>query len=198
MSEPAGWLAIAAAYLLGAVPTGYLVFRWMRGEDIRGLGSGNIGATNVMRAGGKAAGVVTLLLDALKGSAAVLLAQAIVEGPPWSEAAAFAAIVGHCYPIFLRFRGGKGIATGCGAYLVLAPVPMAIALAVFLAVAALTRIVSAGSIAAGVALPLAIAWWQPERALLISVAAAVALAIGRHHANIRRLLAGREHRVDGT
>lgn len=197
MSQAAGWAAIAAAYLLGAVPTGYLLFRALSGEDIRRHGSGNIGATNVLRSGGKAAGIVTLLLDALKGSAAVLLARALA-GEPWDAAAAFAAVAGHCYPVFLRFRGGKGIATGCGAYLVLAPVPMAIALAVFLTVAAVTRIVSAGSIAAGVALPLAIAWWQPGRALLISVAAAVVLAIGRHHANIRRLLAGKEHRVDGT
>jgi glycerol-3-phosphate acyltransferase PlsY len=197
MNATAGWLAIVAAYLLGSVPTGYLLFRWSGGGDIRRHGSGNIGATNVMRSGGKAVGVLTLLLDALKGTAAVLLAREVAGGP-WEAAAAFAAVAGHCYPIFLRFRGGKGIATGCGAYLVLAPLPMAIALGVFAATVLFTRMVSMGSIAAGVALPLAILWWQPDRALAWSVVASAGLAIARHHANIRRIVAGREHRVDGA
>lgn len=197
MSGLPGWLAVLAAYLLGSVPTGYLLYRWKAGGDIRRQGSGNIGATNVMRSGGKLAGILTLLLDALKGSAAVLAARQMA-GEPWDAVAAFAAVVGHCFPVFLGFRGGKGIATGCGAYLVLAPLPMAMALGVFLLTLLVTRIVSIGSITAGVTLPLAILWWQPDRALLWSVLAAVGLAIARHHANIRRILAGREQRVDGA
>ncbi|MGH9867549.1 MAG: glycerol-3-phosphate 1-O-acyltransferase PlsY [Candidatus Polarisedimenticolia bacterium] len=192
-----GVLTLLAAYLLGSIPTGFLLFRWMSGEDIRRRGSGNIGATNVMRSGGRMAGILTLLVDAAKGALAVLLARAVAPGGGWAAAAAFLAVMGHCYPVFLRFRGGKGIATGCGAYAVLAPIPMLAALGVFVAVSALSRMVSLGSIAAGLALPAAIAWWSGEPALLISATAAVLLAVSRHHENIRRILAGREHRIGG-
>ncbi len=193
----AGLVSLVAAYLLGSIPTGYLLFRWRGGGDIRREGSGNIGATNVMRTGGKVIGILTFALDAAKGAVAVMAARA-VAGASWDAAAAFASVLGHCFPVFLRFKGGKGIATGCGAYAVLAPLPMAVALAVFTAAAFLTRIVSVGSILAGLTLPMMILWLKPEPALLASVAAAVLLAIGRHHANIRRLLAGREHRIDGA
>jgi len=192
-----GALTVLAAYLLGSVPTGFLLYRWMSGEDIRRQGSGNIGATNVMRSGGKMAGILTLLMDALKGALAVFLARAVTADEGWAAAAAFFAVMGHCFPVFLRFRGGKGIATGCGAYAVLAPMPMLAALGVFVAVFALSRMVSLGSIAAGLALPAGIVWWRGEPALLISATAAVLLALSRHHENIRRILAGREHRIGG-
>ena len=192
-----GVVSLLVAYLLGSIPTGYLLFRWKGGGDIRREGSGNIGATNVMRTGGKTIGILTFALDVAKGAMAVLAARAIAASP-WDAAAAFASVAGHCFPVFLRFKGGKGIATGCGAYAVLAPIPMAVALAVFTAAAFLTRIVSVGSILAGLTLPLMILWLRPEPPLIASVAAAVILAIGRHHANIRRLVAGREHRIDGA
>lgn len=188
--------ALLAAYLVSAVPFGYLLFKLLKGGDIRTQGSGNIGATNVFRAGGKTVGVVTLALDIAKGAVSVALARSLGCGPGWEPAAAFAAVLGHCFPVYLRFKGGKGIATGCGAYGVLAPVPMAITLGVFLAALLITRTVSVGSICAGIVLPFLILWLKPESSLLISVGAAALLVIVRHQANIRRLLAGREGRFD--
>lgn len=190
-----GSLMLLAVYLIASVPFGYLLFRLSRGGDIRREGSGNIGATNVLRAGGRTAGVATLALDAAKGAAAVWLAGALMGSDPrWSGAAAFTAVAGHCFPIYLRFRGGKGIATGCGAYGLLAPAAMALDLALFATVTSTTRIVSLGSIAAAVGLPLFILWLRPEPPLVVSAAASAALVIARHHANIRRLVAGKEHR----
>jgi len=186
------------AYLLGSVPVGYILFKLFAGGDIRDKGSGNIGATNAFRAGGRGIGVATLLLDVAKGIAAVATARMLTGDPAWEAAAAFAAVLGHCYPITLRFRGGKGIATGCGAFGFLAPLPMGGALALFAATALLTRMVSLGSILAGLALPLLILTLQPSRPLMTSAVAAAALVIARHHQNIRRILAGRENRIHGS
>jgi glycerol-3-phosphate acyltransferase PlsY len=188
--------ALLAAYLISAVPFGYLLFKMRTGSDIRKVGSGNIGATNVFRTGGKAAGVITLLLDIAKGALSVGLARWLTGERAWEAAAAFTSVLGHCYPIYLRFRGGKGIATGCGAYGILAPLPMGLSLGVFAAAFLITRIVSVGSICAGIALPLLVLWLQPERAMLISVAAAALMVIGRHHTNIRKILQGGEHRME--
>ncbi|HZI93717.1 MAG TPA: glycerol-3-phosphate 1-O-acyltransferase PlsY [Patescibacteria group bacterium] len=194
-SYAAGTLALGLSYLISAIPFGLLVFKLGRGGDIRAQGSGNIGATNVFRAGGKWAGTATLVLDIGKGALSVALVRGITSDPRWTAAAAFASVLGHCFPIYLRFKGGKGIATGCGAYGVLAPLPMGITLGVFLVAMLITRMVSVGSICAGIALPLLILWLQPERPLLVSVGAAAALVILRHQANVRRILAGGEHRI---
>lgn len=193
-----GALVVLAAYLLGAIPTGYLLFKWGSRGDIRRVGSGNIGATNVFRSSGRWMGIATLAMDIGKGALAVAVVLAGTGDPAWAAAAAFAAVLGHCYPVFLRFRGGKGIATGCGAYAVLAPVPMGITLVVFVAAMLTTRMVSVGSIAAGLALPALILWLQPDRFLLGSVGGAVLLAIVRHRTNIERIVRGGEHRIDGA
>ena len=192
----AGAVAIILSYLIGAIPFGLIIYRLSGRGDIRAQGSGNIGATNVFRSGRKLTGVVTLLLDVFKGAFAVWMTRQMVDSSQLEAAAAFAAVLGHCHPVYLRFRGGKGIATGCGAFGLLAPIPTAISLAIFILTSAATRIVSVGSIAAGLSLPLLILWWQPGLPLLLSAAATVALAVGKHHQNIRRILAGREHRID--
>ncbi|HKY32301.1 MAG TPA: glycerol-3-phosphate 1-O-acyltransferase PlsY [Candidatus Polarisedimenticolia bacterium] len=192
-----GPACVAAAYLLGAVPFGYLLFRWRRGEDIRAHGSGNIGATNMARSAGRGLGAATLLLDVAKGAAAALLAWGATSSDAWIAAAAFAAVVGHCFPVTLRFRGGKGIATGLGAYLVASP-PAALAAAVlFAGVTAASRMVSAGSLAAAAALPLAALWLDGRGPMILSAAASAVLVAGRHRDNIRRILAGEENRIHG-
>src|SRR4030095_16836988 len=141
-------LVVIIAYLIGSIPFGYLIVRAMSGSDIRETGSGGTGATNVSRRAGKLAGVLTLLLDASKGVAAVLIAQA-AGGSDWIKAAAaIAVIVGHIFPVWLGFRGGKGVATGVGVFFVLAPVALLCAGVVFLAIVFFTRYVSLGSIMA--------------------------------------------------
>jgi glycerol-3-phosphate acyltransferase PlsY len=191
-----GWFALLVSYLIGGIPFGLILHRISGRGDIRKQGSGNIGATNVLRSGGRMTGVVTLLLDALKGASAVWLTRVVVASPALEAGAAFAAVLGHCYPVYLGFKGGKGIATGCGAFAVLAPVPTGISLGIFAIMGAGTRIVSVGSITAGLSLPLLILWWQPNTPLMVSAVGAVALAVGRHHQNIRRIFAGRESRID--
>jgi acyl phosphate:glycerol-3-phosphate acyltransferase len=193
-----GLVALGAAYLIGAVPTGYILFRLAAGGDLREHGSGNVGATNAFRAAGKMVGSITLAIDMGKGALAVALARTVEGDVAWAAGAAFAAVLGHCYPIYLRFKGGKGVATGCGALAVLAPVPVGIAFAIFLAGMLLTRMVSVGSICAGLSLPLLLYWSRPDRAVMISACAAVLLVVAKHHANIRRILAGGEHRIHGS
>ncbi len=194
----AAWAILPGAYLLGSIPFGLILHRLTGRGDIREQGSGNIGATNVLRSGATAAGVATLLLDAGKGIAATLGAAALSDDPTVAAAAAFAAVLGHCHPIWLKFRGGKGVATACGAYFPLAPIPMALALAIFAGLFLTTRIVSLGSLGGGVALIAGILWLNPSRALLVSAAAALALVIVRHRENIGRLLAGNERRLGGS
>jgi glycerol-3-phosphate acyltransferase PlsY len=197
------WIAIAA-YLLGSIPVGYLLVRIFRRQDIRTVGSGNIGATNVLRSEGKALGAATFILDVCKGALAVLLA-AMIAGtvlptvPPRNvEAlAALFAVIGHMFPVWLHFRGGKGVATGFGVFLVAAPWAALSAIALFAVVFALTRYVSLGSILGAASFPIfALFMVKGERpAFFIAVQAAVALLIiVKHHPNIRRLLAGNEHR----
>src|SRR5262247_1639789 len=150
-------LALLLAYLLGSVPFGYLIVRLASGSDIRETGSGGTGATNVSRKSGKAAGIVTLALDALKGAAAVLVARWLTgeAGTSWIVAVAAAlAVVGHCYPVWLKFKAGKGVATGLGVFLAITPWAALAALAVFIVVVWRTRYVSLGSIIAAVFLPL--------------------------------------------
>ncbi|HUT03519.1 MAG TPA: glycerol-3-phosphate 1-O-acyltransferase PlsY [bacterium] len=185
------------AYFLGSVPFGLIIGR-LAGKDVRTTGSGNIGATNVLRAAGKAAGVITLLLDVAKGYAAVAVAEQF-SSPHHALPliCGAAALVGHCFPVFLRFRGGKGVATGLGIFLGIAPFYVIFALGAFLAVVTLTRLVSAGSIAGALAMPIAL-WIGGASSARIGVAAAMAaLIIAKHHANIARLTRGQESRLGG-
>ncbi len=201
----AGYIVTAiTAYLMGSIPTGFLVGK-MRGLDIRTVGSGNIGATNVFRALGKPAGLLVLVFDAFKGWAAVALASRAVcvglmpkAGPQVAEAlqiiAAVCAVVGHNYTVWLRFKGGKGIATSAGVLLALVPLSLAIILTIWLIVFATTRYVSLASICGSFSLPFAV-WLTGRSPTLIIITAALAgLAIYRHRSNIRRLLDGTENR----
>ena len=204
-------IVLITAYLLGSIPFGYLIVRARAGADIRETGSGGTGATNVSRKAGKAAGVLTLVLDALKGAAAVVSARLILGLPLfaasetsasvgwWIAAAAILVIVGHMFPIWLRFRGGKGVATGIGVFLVLAPFAVLAAGVIFLAIVFLSRYVSLGSITAAATIPLFV-WLQhglisPVDNLWPTMFAAVivaALIIFAHRGNIQRLLQGTE------
>ncbi len=203
MLLPFIWIALAA-YLLGSIPVGYVLVRLFRRQDIRTLGSGNIGATNVLRSEGKGLGAATFILDVVKGAAAVLLGAAVAAPllpmiPPRNvEAlAALFAVLGHMFPVWLKFRGGKGVATGFGVFLVAAPWAALSAITVFAIIFAITRYVSLGSIIGAASFPV-FAWFmvRGERpAFFIAVQAIVALLIiVKHHPNIRRLLAGNEHR----
>jgi glycerol-3-phosphate acyltransferase PlsY len=192
---------VAESYLLGSVPFGYLLVRLVRGEDVRHIGSGNIGATNVSRKS-PALGVLTLLLDALKGAAAVAVARHLSAstGPHAFTAmsiAALFAVVGHVFPVWLAFRGGKGVATGLGAFAVVAPKAVLIAAGIFLALVLVFRYVSLGSILAVAAFPVLV-WFlhsyggMPSNLLLMALTSL--LIVAKHHGNISRLLAGTENR----
>lgn len=198
------WIAIAA-YLLGSIPVGYLLVRIFRKQDIRTVGSGNIGATNVLRSGGKGLGAATFILDVLKGCCAVWLgavaAGQILPGVPQRNVEALAAlfaVLGHMFPIWLRFKGGKGVATGFGVFLYAAPLAALASIALFAIIVALTRYVSLGSILGAASFPLFACFTVPghKTAFFIAVQMIVALLIiVKHHPNIRRLLSGTEHRV---
>jgi glycerol-3-phosphate acyltransferase PlsY len=200
----ASLLIAAAAYLLGSIPTGYLLVRIFRHQDIRSVGSGNIGATNVLRSGGKGLGAATFLLDMLKGCSAVWLGAALgallMPAAPARTAQAIAAlfaVLGHMFPVWLRFRGGKGVATGFGVFLVAAPAAALAAIGVFFLVLLLSRYVSLASILGAASFP-AFAWLLvsgPRPAVFIAAQFAVALLIvAKHHQNVRRLFAGTESR----
>lgn len=203
-------LIILLAYLIGSIPFGYLIVK-SRGEgDIRETGSGGTGATNVTRRAGRAAGVLTLALDAAKGAVAVLLARWLLTNDFgvdwWVAAAAIAAIAGHVFPVWLGFRGGKGVATGLGVFACLAPLAVLCVAPVFVAVVWATRYVSLGSITASAALPLSV-WLFGGRGdataatttaltpLLAAAVAGAALIIFMHRANIGRLLRGTENKL---
>ena len=196
-------LAVIIAYLIGSIPFGYLIVRKKVGGDIRESGSGGTGATNVSRRAGKMAGVFTLLLDALKGSVAVLIAKLLVEqslnAEWWVAAAAMATILGHIFPVWLAFRGGKGVATGVGVFLILAPVALLCAGVLFVAVVSLTRYVSLGSIIAAATIPLFV-WLQSVfvepvadlRPMLTAAISGALLIVFAHRGNIGRLVSGTE------
>ena len=197
------WI-IVFAYLLGSIPVGYLLVRIFRRQDIRTVGSGNIGATNVLRSGGKGLGAATFLLDVVKGAAAVLLgaylAAPLLPNVPQRNVEALAAlfaVIGHMFPVWLRFRGGKGVATGFGVFLVAAPWAALSAIMLFAIVFAISRYVSLASILSAASFPV-FAWFMvqgPRPAFFIAVQIAVSLLIIiKHHPNIRRLMAGTEHR----
>jgi len=215
------------AYLLGSIPFGYILVRVFRGEDVRRVGSGNIGATNVARKA-PALGVATLMLDAAKGYAAVSIAVALMPTSltptgfvaatrqPAEAAlqaqqaatqhayliagiAAVFAILGHVFPVWLKFRGGKGVATGVGSFVALAPKAVLVVLVIFVAIVAAFRYISLGSIVATAAFPV-FAWllyrYEASPAVLAAMVVASGLIIAKHHENIRRLLAGTEHRFE--
>lgn len=208
-------IVAVVAYLLGSIPTGYLVAE-AKGIDIRSVGSGNIGATNAMRVLGKPAGIFVMVVDCAKGwlvcflgaliaahftsryydmrSDADIVAQYKEELEPFAIIAGIFVVLGHNYTCWLKFKGGKGIATTAGVYLALAPVALGIALAVFILTILVTRYVSVGSIVAAIVLPIAV-WFTKENLLLESVTIALcALAIYKHKSNIKRLMAGTESR----
>lgn len=193
------------AYLLGSIPFGLILVRIFRNEDIRQQGSGNIGATNVIRSGGKGLGAMTFLLDAAKGFVAVKVAQLVAGHLHLSSdrtlnlmaLAAICAIIGHIYTIWLGFKGGKGVATGFGVFLGITIAAALVALTVFILVLALSRFVSLASILAAIAFPVAALLIPHEPLTPFMIAAVILLPlliIAKHHANIRRLLAGTEYR----
>jgi glycerol-3-phosphate acyltransferase PlsY len=187
---------VAVAYLIGSIPFSFLVARAFGVHDVRRVGSGNVGATNVLRNAGKAAGALALVLDLGKGAAASALAGKLAPGDAVLPAsAAVAAVVGHMFPVWLRFEGGKGVATGLGAFAPLAPRAALAALLAFAVVAAGTRYVSLGSVAGGAALAaLAFALRGPDP-VAIAAAFTFALVVFRHRSNLRRILGGTERRV---
>jgi glycerol-3-phosphate acyltransferase PlsY len=196
-------IVILISYLLGSIPFGLILVRVFCGTDVRQIGSGNIGATNVLRTGSKKLGIATLLLDAAKGYAAVQFAAGLnpLSMDPeqaWLRMglAALFAVVGHMFPIWLGFRGGKGVATAVGAFLALAPGPVAIVLVIFVAIVKLFGYVSLASIVAAGAFPIIASafLYRSAPAALPFMYAASALIIAKHHENIRRLLAGTENR----
>jgi glycerol-3-phosphate acyltransferase PlsY len=196
-------LSIPLAYLLGSIPFGYVLVRLFRHEDIRATGSGNIGATNVVRSGAKGLGILTLVLDALKGFVAVVIAQHIATPYGFPQAydiavcAAVAAVLGHCFPVWLGFRGGKGVATALGVFVALVPITTVLyLLAIFVMIVLITRYISLGSIVAAALFPIFALPHAPARTPLVVAGYIIIplIVILKHHQNIRRLLSGTENR----
>lgn len=202
-------IVAVVSYLLGSIPFGYVLVKIFRGEDIRLSGSGNIGATNVARSGAKGLGAITLLLDALKGAVAVFLAWYMAYwNDPWlrtegpdpaayrlAATAALFAVLGHIFPVWLKFKGGKGVATALGVFVFLFPKGIPVSLLIFIVVVAMTRYISLGSILATISFPI-VTWflYRPDWVSLTLVAIVAVLIIGKHNANIGRLMAGTESR----
>jgi acyl phosphate:glycerol-3-phosphate acyltransferase len=195
-----GLLAVVIAYLLGAIPFGFLVVKFSTGKDVRTAGSGNIGATNVLRTTGRVQAVATLALDIAKGFAAVWIAAQMTNNAPlgsapiWTSAAALAVMAGHSFPVFLRFQGGKAVASFIGAFLYLTPEPMIAALVLFIVVVAGTGYISAASVIAAGTFPLGV-WLilHPPIEVLVASAIAGAFIVYRHKANLERIHAGTEN-----
>jgi acyl phosphate:glycerol-3-phosphate acyltransferase len=201
-------ISVIIAYLLGSIPFGFVLVKMFRGEDVRNTGSGNIGATNVARTGSKGLAIATLALDAIKGCVAVALAASVshthynycsdgpcVEAARLMSVAALAAVLGHMFPVWLRFKGGKGVATALGVFLVLFPKAVLVSLAIFIIVVVATRYVSLGSILGAITFPIAAYFLATTDWQALAPACVIALLVVlKHHANIGRLLAGNENR----
>jgi acyl phosphate:glycerol-3-phosphate acyltransferase len=197
---------LVIAYLLGSIPFGYLIVRLTSGADIRETGSGATGATNVMRKSGRAAGIATLVLDAAKGFLAVLIARRLASGEPDAETiiaiSAVFAVSGHCFPVWLKFRAGKGVATGLGVFLAIVPWSVLAASVAFLLIVWRTRFVSLGSITAAAFVPLwtliqqtAISPVDGFSQIMLALCASSGVIIWKHSENIKRLLAGTENKI---
>jgi len=188
-------LAVLCAYLIGSIPFALLLARRFGGHDLHRIGSGNIGAANVLRASGVRAGIVVAALDIMKGAAGVLVAARMTSMENAGAIAGLAAVVGHIYPVWLRFRGGKGVATACGVFSVLAPLAVPAALLAFVATIWATRYISLGSVAASLVLP-PMAWATGASEAVVFAACALAtLIIFRHRSNLVRVRVGTERRV---
>ena len=189
-------VALVSAYLIGSISFAIVLVRVFRGVDVRREGSGNAGATNVLRTSGKSLAIGTALLDVGKGVVAVLLMQSLTYDPRWLGAAAVAAVLGHVFPVWFGFRGGKGVATAIGGFFVLSPLAVLTVVGVFVAVVAATRFVSLGSITAACLLPLALRllFHAPDAEVVAASATTIVLVIS-HRANIQRLLGGTERRL---
>jgi len=188
-------IAVIAGYLIGSIPFALVLARRWGTADLRTIGSGNLGAANVMRVSGVAPGVLVAVLDLAKGAASVALAQRVRPDGATAALAGFAAILGHIYPVWLRFKGGKGVATACGVFSVLTPAVVPPVLAIFLATVALTKYISLGSLLATIALPpIAYAIGSPPPSVFAAIAASVVIVI-RHRSNLVRLRTGTERRI---
>lgn len=187
-------VAVTLGYLAGSIPFVFLLAR-RQGVDLRRVGSGNVGAANVLRTSGVSNAVVAMCLDALKGALAVIVAQRLAAGPATPVAAGLASIMGHIYPVWLGFRGGKGVATSAGVFGVLAPGALAIGGAIFVLAVWVTRYVSVGSLAAAVTLPVAAGATGAPASVTIGAAVSALIIVHRHRGNLGRLLAGTERRV---
>jgi acyl phosphate:glycerol-3-phosphate acyltransferase len=193
MILPTGLLLLA--YLIGGIPFGYVLVWLKTGKDVRALGSGNIGATNVLRTTGKAVGILTLLLDIAKGYFAVWLMMRATHGDVrWASAAALAVLLGHAFPVYLKFQGGKAVASFVGAFLCLDPAAVLVCALIFVATVAYSRYISLGSILGAAIFPLIVAMLgSPDWPLIAAAALSSALVIWRHRSNIERLRAGKEN-----
>ena len=195
MTVPPAVLVIVA-YLLGSISFAVLLVRARTGRDIRAEGSGNAGATNVLRSHGKKLALLVALLDVAKGLAAVLLVRLVTSDPRWAAAAGFAAILGHVFPVFYGFRGGKGVATAVGAFLALSPLAVLVSLALFIAIVAATRYVSLGSVVAFAVLPpIAGLLFDAPRAVVTVAGMTALLILLKHLPNLKRLARGQEGKL---
>jgi glycerol-3-phosphate acyltransferase PlsY len=187
-------IAVALGYLVGSVPFAFLLTR-RPGIDLRRLGSGNVGAANVLRTSGVGPGVAVMLLDAVKGMVAVVVAERLTAGPATPMAAGLASIIGHTYPMWLRFRGGKGVATEAGVFAMLVPAALAIAGTVFVLAVWVTRYISVGSMAGAITLAIATAASDVPRVVSAGAIVSALIIVHRHRTNLARLVAGTERRV---
>ncbi len=187
-------LAVTVAYLVGSIPFAFLLSR-RRGIDLRDVGSRNVGAANVLRTSGVRTAVLAMLLDVVKGALAVLVAQRVTVGMATPIAAGVASVIGHIYPVWLRFHGGKGVATAAGVFSVLAPAALGIACGVFLLAVWITRFISVGSMAAAITLAVVTAVSDLPAVVAVGAALSAAIIVHRHRANLARLMAGTERRV---
>jgi acyl phosphate:glycerol-3-phosphate acyltransferase len=188
-------IAVLTAYLIGSVPFALLLSRRWGARDLRRIGSGNLGAANVLRASGVTAGVLVAILDILKGAVSVMLAQRLSGDPLGPAAAGVAAVIGHVYPVWLRFRGGKGVATACGVFSVLTPLAVPPTLAIFVATVWATKYISLGSVAASISLPAIAYIAAAPPAAVVAACGASALIVLRHRTNLWRVRAGTERRL---
>lgn len=187
-------IAVLLAYLVGSVPFAFLLAR-RRGYDLRVVGSGNVGATNVLRTSGVSSAVLAMCLDGAKGALAVLVAQRLTSGAATPVAAGIASIIGHIYPVWLGFHGGKGVATAAGVFAVLAPLALGIAGGVFVLGVWVTRYISVGSMAAAISLAVAASASEVPAAVAVGAIVSALIIVHRHRANLARLMAGTERRV---